>query len=654
MKKNYLIKILSFILTICLYLSSIIPIYSTNFLHQDYGEIISENINIDLSGIEICVYYTESIPNDLDIEALGEKYSHSVYTDSKGKFIINKPSDNYSYSIALDSLPQGYGMKSFSQFVGINEPIKALEMSEIKSVDIYINGDGLGAHLYNNSGEKLYAKYEILINELDLEAQQSNISKINLNNIKNTNKINLRGSICASGQYYPFNKLLNISNNSTMQKIELFETVGAISKVQANKLIVEYINKKLNRDAFCDLEFKNFCYEFERDQLSSQKIFDTTLTPDSVVVPNTKSIKIKDNYYVELSYYDGFSDQYVELISTTIKKVFLDFCFNYYNRTPYTRESNGKKIYDIYVVETDGNHGGETIPSKVDNTSSIRIYNSIFNDNPPNISLKLEDMVAHELTHAMLFDVGIKKLWFHEALGMISGILYSGLYNPLYVDSAKYNSLESLFEIDPSQNRYSRLTFPLYIFENYGGWNALKSIIDTFSASGYSNSNENILNSISGIYYGKEYDYIDAFAGMATNNYEPSYFYSHSSEYGWNIPKNESILNVEETKKYCLSAMSYKYFVFVNETNQVYNIRTRVYAERDDEKITVSCLQVKENGSIVKSNTIFKNYHGVTIRVTDLGGANYNKIIMVALNKNISPSETVTAIATSIPYDESN
>ena len=60
MKKNYLIKILSFILTICLYLSSIIPIYSTDFLHQDYGEIISENI----SPSETVTAIATSIPYD--------------------------------------------------------------------------------------------------------------------------------------------------------------------------------------------------------------------------------------------------------------------------------------------------------------------------------------------------------------------------------------------------------------------------------------------------------------------------------------------------------------------------------------------------------------------------------------------------------------
>ena len=134
-----------------------------------------------------------------------------------------------------------------------------------------------------------------------------------------------------------------------------------------------------------------------------------------------------------------------------------------------------------------------------------------------------------------MFDYGIgfstDATWMHESFASFAGIIYSTNYKNICRTSVNefldfpHLSLTyyNLSEPTRDSRHYGSLLFPLYIYEEMGGYSTIKSIYQACC------TNDDVL---SGIDEGLEdcgYSLEDAFAGCATYNFKANYFYNNIS-----------------------------------------------------------------------------------------------------------------------------
>ena len=117
MKSNLHRKVIAIVLSVLMVIGCGLPVYAIETLESYSGQIISPP-GIDLTGIEIQVYSAVPVYDESDNDELlyyAETYDHSVFSDAKGCFEFNNPSKYCSLSIALNSLPENYGISEQTQ-----------------------------------------------------------------------------------------------------------------------------------------------------------------------------------------------------------------------------------------------------------------------------------------------------------------------------------------------------------------------------------------------------------------------------------------------------------------------------------------------------------------------------------------------------------
>ena len=144
------------------------PIQSVS--DNDFEIIIRSEIpNADLSGIIIDVYAAQIAFTDVTTGYVeyDEEFAFSVETGKDGRIAFNKPSNAFSVTVRLETLPDNLGINNHTQFftpeVGCYEAV----LEEIVDVDIERTSGEVVPYLYDINGNIIYAdaEVEVLINE---------------------------------------------------------------------------------------------------------------------------------------------------------------------------------------------------------------------------------------------------------------------------------------------------------------------------------------------------------------------------------------------------------------------------------------------------------------------------------------------------------
>ena len=160
---------LCFLMVVCLIMQSICIVSADAFDQVDGSKfaitIQSESSNVDLSGITIDVYTAQVAFADVSVGhyEYDEEYSFSVVTGKNGKVTFERPSEYFSITVRMETLPKNYGIDNHTRFFtrDINEYIG--NIYEIASVDIDDDAGEVVPILYGKNGNIIYAEASVEI-----------------------------------------------------------------------------------------------------------------------------------------------------------------------------------------------------------------------------------------------------------------------------------------------------------------------------------------------------------------------------------------------------------------------------------------------------------------------------------------------------------
>lgn len=132
---------------------------------SDYFTIylVSDDPDINLSDVEIYIYSSELINSEDDaILSYDENYAFSVFTDDLGEASFQKPSDCFSITIQVDTLPIDHGIDSVTRFFDEYSHEYYGFVKKIDSVGIGYENGNINAVLLDKDGKEIYADTSIL------------------------------------------------------------------------------------------------------------------------------------------------------------------------------------------------------------------------------------------------------------------------------------------------------------------------------------------------------------------------------------------------------------------------------------------------------------------------------------------------------------
>ncbi len=130
--------------------------------------ILSEVPNIDLSGIEIDVYSAQVAfaDNATGYVEYDEEFAFTVKTGEDGIVNFVKPSQAFSITIRLETLPQNLGIDNHTKFFTAEAKSYQAVLSEIAEVNISHSSGEFVPCMYDKNGNAVYAdaKTEVINN----------------------------------------------------------------------------------------------------------------------------------------------------------------------------------------------------------------------------------------------------------------------------------------------------------------------------------------------------------------------------------------------------------------------------------------------------------------------------------------------------------
>ncbi len=131
------------------------------------GELVIEFYgDCDLSGIDIKVYRAElTYADDSGYSSYSETLAFTVTTDASGKVSFVRPSEQFSITIDLNTLPSGYGIKQHTAFFFQKNKSYTVSVLEINNIGIVRERDNWYAKLFAKDQTVIYAPTEVKVDE---------------------------------------------------------------------------------------------------------------------------------------------------------------------------------------------------------------------------------------------------------------------------------------------------------------------------------------------------------------------------------------------------------------------------------------------------------------------------------------------------------
>ena len=223
--------VLSLFITISLFLqmSGIVTFAENIQLERENNfEIIihSEFSNLDLSGITIDVYAAEVSYSDISTGYIeyDEEYSFSVETGTDGKASFNRPSEAFSITVCLDTLPSNLGIDHHTQFITSQTNVYEATLFEVENIDIERDSGEIAPCFFDKNGNVVYADAEVTL----IENNEETLYSINANK----KQISYNETVVVSYQ----DSQHTITDNIVYKYTDNYDKIGYLL---ANKLISE-------------------------------------------------------------------------------------------------------------------------------------------------------------------------------------------------------------------------------------------------------------------------------------------------------------------------------------------------------------------------------------------------------------------------------
>ena len=542
---------LCFLMVVCLIMQSICIVSADAFDQVDGSKfaitIQSESSNVDLSGITIDVYTAQVAFADVSVGhyEYDEEYSFSVVTGKNGKVTFERPSEYFSITVRMETLPKNYGIDNHTRFFtrDINEYIG--NIYEISSVDIDDDAGEVVPILYGKNGNIIYAEASVEIIPKGNSKQVYRVDQ-DAKSISHINEINV--SVYDNNYKYLKNVVYQYSND--VDKAGYLYTEGFISEQEYIESLSQYVlaatSNSVDTDSVdgTELYWKLRNYYEKCGSICTDNVVKALESFDN-------SISTKASTYVTSSdghfrvYFDNsaITSAIAQSVANEFQAADALFCTSWGLRRPYLNTSTS--YYKVNLVDTSAYAGQTPLEGtegsyiNISYTTARNIYNRTGISGYPDA---YKGVVAHEYMHAIFYRYGImynttERQWMHESFASWAGIAYKSDYSAFRTSAVKQFLSSTWKPLDYftdggtyGSRHYGSCVFPLYIQQQMGGYNTIKRILLS-----YSNSNAPFTAINTGLtYYG--YSLASAYAGCASYNYNASYFYSNvptSGYYAW-------------------------------------------------------------------------------------------------------------------------
>lgn len=608
--------------------------------------VLCEDTSVDLANIKVDIYSAQLAYSD-EINGYYQYDETFVYTESlstNGTLSFVKPSDACSITIRLDSLPENYGVTEHTHFFFSDSDAYTIRLEQIREVNI-MERDGQVFPVFTGSNSDIVYTNAVITKADDSSYEVTNDEITILSNYL-VEYGGLTEHLAYERAYVFFNdaeKLTILYENGFISESTYIESLAnwlleseenRVHSEKYKQILHDYVAENKNKSIHSDV--LDAYTTISNDQIA---LF--TVSADNYVYSESGRFRV---YYPSDSYLEA-----AEIIAEHFDDINYMFCTTFgFVQPDCAIDTNGSSIrYTHYrVIIEDIDAGADTPFSSINpGMSHIRVDVSTADilvnayNNPSNESLQyINGYLSHEYMHAILYAYGIpynttEQVWMHESLAVLAGCLYeSQTVSTLNDRTGQY--LNATYNYMPNMpSPYGGILFPLYVYEECGGANTLKAILEAYATNG------NPLSAYdAGLQSASTATLASAFARHAAFNSDTTYFYD-LIESNMNFPSS-SISN------------SYSSYPAPSVTNYLAKLgySTVAYspASTTDTTITVTVDFTTTSGPALYS--VLKNLNGSqTMQVHNLGSSGRCTIVKFGFSPSsyqsllIIPSNTNTS-----------
>lgn len=540
--------ILCMLVAICLVLQTMGVASAAELSQSKTGNfeisILSEVPNVDLSGIGINVYSAQVAfaDNATGYVEYDEEFAFTVETGEDGKVSFVKPSQAFSITICLETLPQNSGIDNHTKFFTGEANSYQAVLSEIAEVNILRSSGEVVPCMYDKNGNAVYA---------DAKTEVINNGRKTLYSVDEENKrisFNQTVTVSIYDKTYTFSEDVVHEYQDNYGKIRYLFAEGLVSEDEYIDDLCQHILDDSLLSAESEISDGTELYWRLRnysEKLGTKKTDKLARALNKLESGNsTRAITFESSANGHFRvYYDNEDNEQItseiaKAVANEFQAVDALFCTNWGFRRPYYDTSTS--YYIVYLVNTSDYAGQTPLVGTQGSYINIsfdaarNIYNNAGVWGYPDA---YKGVVAHEYMHAIFYRYGImydtsERQWMHESFANWAGIAYTddfAAYHSTAVRqflSTTWRPLDYFNDGDLYLRHYGSCVFPLYIQQEMGGYNTIKRILLSYSASSapFTAINTGLQ------YYG--YSLSEAYAGCASFNYDAGYFYTDAPDTG--------------------------------------------------------------------------------------------------------------------------
>ena len=597
------------------------------FAHAESGETERETFrgrifskdDIDVSGIEVVIERLILSYEDKESGIMEFDNIHytTLTTDKNGYFEFEKPTKYCTYKINSDCIDSGYGLVRDTHVIDPGETYGEIEIRPVADIEIKNNrSGGVFAYPKDKDGNSLIAKYDVFPNLSYLKTKKSsgNMSSTETewqySDLKNIKAYNYSGTVKCGNITRSYSFDVDI-DPSTEERINFLYRIGEISERRKIEFIEEFLNDK-NEIKYCGTGYLDNIRDFYERAGEYEHIYKKGYNIDNYIPPacddyvsllmGSQNVVI----YFTKSSFSGDDIIYLNKFKNDILDIYNYFCVENNFPCPYGAGGEALKIYITNGID----ELGRTYPASSGGGSLIEIRESqVKSDIPP-------QTIAHEFMHAIqnTYMYSGAANWFKESMARMASMVYLFERNStVFADSSAFYDFKQLItnyirNYDKSladSNPDSTLLYPLTIYQDCGGWDAIKEIYENKKAG---------FNDILSFGMNVGETYRQRFIRMSVYNSRPSRFYNIArSVYGWPeiSPKNASLTSVTSDT---VNNMANQYYKFSANSDMG---TLKITATSNSEHITFTntpknSYDDREYG--IKTKTFIVNNFGSAIR----------------------------------------
>lgn len=647
----------------CCILSTVIllvPAASLRTNNGTYGSIIS-NTSLDYSSIKLSLSSVRERFCQFDDGSKMVYYedydSMTIPVNSKGAFHFFHPTDYYSISIDLETLPDGYGANQTYFFCRSNTETPGFEIKLVDHFDVSFS-DQIDVTLFSDDNTRLYADYSI---------QYCSASFAGIDDLKKDTVI-CTGKLIVNRIQYDFCTSFRYIQGSLFEKLLNLYSFDLISQEQFTASLYDlFVSGELsNSERQYAIEIiSNYCSNTGQSQKFSGLFYSNGTDHSRNIASVSGNI---GTYYFSILYdtdYNNIDD------ANRVKNAFID-AYDFFVTSHNFQAPEPLSTQSCYTVTIENELGskGRTyyglnlIPnSSYDKkTSTIKI-----DAGETQLSFStLRKTVFHEFFHAVMASYGQDKItyqsggvdylkWFRESFGFLAGLYGYNLGNSFNIDDTdSYHVNQYLTSYSNSvfanvnESRYygTVVTFAYQFILKLGGWGTVRGLLNNIQNSSLSDYSyfppDLVFSAMSVIGYTSNYSAI--LSGISFNCYRPyTFFVTSLTRPSWNstvqntIANNTSYGTQTDQKSKNLQPLSFNYLEYQNNGTP-FNAYFTVYASGSGIKLNV--IKTDSNGGIHKATISSEITSTINISVQNFGGSDVKVFTIVPVNFNTNGSST--------------